>query len=286
VARRNDAAPATAGAVTGGRKAALGTREPSSRTETANPQPKRWRDPFNPKTGEFADNIRLKGEDDLTELRESMRQFGWSDQFPALVDEHDVVLVGHRRLKVARELGIEPVIKKLSIGQGDAADAERLKLAIVSNIGAKPMTKEDRKRLAEYLYGEQEWTMARIAKALNVSEPTIHRDLKDSSFTMKEPSRPKGGRPKGRASETKPTTKKLRDADDLKRDIAAKKAAVAKPVPDKTVGDPMAPDEEIALLREFARFVIGRAKITTGPKDHAEFKSLLDRVKATLGRAS
>jgi hypothetical protein len=26
----------------------------------------------------------------------------------------------------------------------------------------------------------------------NVSEPTIHRDLKDSSFTMKEPSRPKG----------------------------------------------------------------------------------------------
>jgi hypothetical protein len=27
------------------------------------------RDPFNPKTGVFADNIRLKGEDDLTELR-------------------------------------------------------------------------------------------------------------------------------------------------------------------------------------------------------------------------
>jgi hypothetical protein len=102
---------------------------------------------FDPKTGAFALNIRDIGGDD-SELRESLKQFGWLDDFPALADENGVVLVGHRRMKIAEEEKIEPVIKTLGIGNGDAADAKRVKLAIVSNIGAKPMTSEDRKRIA------------------------------------------------------------------------------------------------------------------------------------------
>jgi hypothetical protein len=77
-------------------------------------------------------------------------------EFPALVDENGVVLVGHRRLKIAEEEGIAPAIKNLNLGNGDLADAKRLRLAIVSNIGSKPMTKEDRKRIAEHLYGKRE----------------------------------------------------------------------------------------------------------------------------------
>ena len=76
-----------------------------------------------------------------------MKAHGWVKHFPALIDEHDVTLVGHRRLKIAKELGIEPVVQKLTIGEGDEADAERLRVAIVSNIGSKPMTKEDRQRI-------------------------------------------------------------------------------------------------------------------------------------------
>jgi hypothetical protein len=49
----------------------------------------------------------------------------------------------------------------------------------------------------------------------------------------------------------------------------------------------VAPDEEIALLREFATFVITRASsVSVDPKDHAEWKALRERVKAILGVVS
>lgn len=168
------------------------------------------RDPFNPKTGEFAKNIRsITGLDD-TELRDSLKRHGWHPELPALVDENGIVIVGHRRLRLAKQLNIEPVARVVEFGKGDAADAERVRLAIVSNVGNQPFSRDDRKRIAEYLYGQKEWTMQRIAEALNVSEPTIHRDL-SNSFTMKElkpaksASNPKGaGRPKG---STKPKPK-------------------------------------------------------------------------------
>ena len=60
------------------------------------------RDPFNKKTGIFADNVRVDlGEYNDDELRDSLRLYGWDKEFPAIVDEYDVVLVGHRRLKFA-----------------------------------------------------------------------------------------------------------------------------------------------------------------------------------------
>jgi hypothetical protein len=160
---------------------------------------------FDPKTGAFAVNIRdIDGDD--SELRESLKEFGWVKEFPALADENGVVLVGHRRLKIAEEEKIEPVVKKLAIGNGDAGDAERLKLAIVSNIGSQPMTAKDRGRIAEHLYGERKWTMARIAEALNVAQSTITEDLRDLSAVDKSKrpktaNNPKGsGRPKGSRS--------------------------------------------------------------------------------------
>jgi ParB-like chromosome segregation protein Spo0J len=154
-------------------------------------------DPFNPETGAFRKNIResITGLDD-TELRQSLKQFGWRKEFPAIADENDVVLVGHRRMRLAKQLGIEPVIQKIKLGKGDEADTERLKIAIVSNIGGQPLTRDDRKRLAEHLYGQKEWTMEKIAEALNTTPMTVSRDLEGFNTVLK-PSRPKGGRPKG-----------------------------------------------------------------------------------------
>src|SRR5262249_23563305 len=64
----------------------------------------------------------------------------------------------------------------------------------------------------------------------------------------------------------------------------ARKAAVPKPLPTETVvREVVAPDEELDLLREFARFVIGRARVSTHPKDHPEWMVLLDHVKQVLG---
>jgi hypothetical protein len=115
--------------------------------------------PFDPmlKSGIFAQNTRAKGKDDLSDLIESMRTFGWIPYHPAIVDEKGVVLVGHRRLAAAKELGIpvreEHEIVTVDLGSGDPADAERLKLALASNLGNKPLNAADRKRIAERLYG-------------------------------------------------------------------------------------------------------------------------------------
>jgi ParB-like chromosome segregation protein Spo0J len=115
----------------------------------------------------LSENIRTDDGDD-EELRESLRRFGWNPKLPALKDEHGEVLVGHRRLRLAKELGISPVVKVLHLGEGDDADAERVKLALISNLGFKPMTKADRQRIAERLYGDKGWTMQRIAEALGL----------------------------------------------------------------------------------------------------------------------
>jgi hypothetical protein len=89
---------------------------------------------------------------------------------------------------------------------------------------------------------------------------------------------------KDRKARSKP---KRRTVEDFKRDITAKKAAVPKPLPTETaIREAVAPDEELDLLREFARFVIGRARVSTDPKDHPEWKVLLGRVKQALGAAS
>jgi hypothetical protein len=141
--------------------------------------------------------IRVDAGDD-SELRESLERFGWVKDLPALVDEHGKVLVGNRRVRLAEELGIEPVIKQLTFGDGAEADAERIKLALVSNIGRNPLSREDRKHIAEYLYG-RDWTMQRIAEALNTTHKTISKDL--SGFVPEvQTSRPLGGRPKGSTS--------------------------------------------------------------------------------------
>jgi hypothetical protein len=171
----------------------------------------------------LAENIRdITGDGAADEeLRASLTQFGWVSELPALMDEHDVVLVGQRRLKIAAELKIDPVVKTLRLGDGDAADAERLKLAIASNIGFKTMTKNDRKRIAEHLYSERQWTLERIAEALNVNQSTITRDLEGLCAPHK-PSRPKGGRPKGSGSKA---TRRVRpDVDDVTRQMIASEA--------------------------------------------------------------
>jgi len=155
------------------------------------------RNPFDPMSGTFSENIRIDL-GDLAELRQSMTAWGWIDrpQFRALGNARTkVVLMGHRRIAVAKELGIdwEEHVDWIDIGDGDAADAERFKLAIASNIGAKPLSPNDRKRLAAYLYNETEWSQDKIATALTVDQKTISRDLDELGI----PPKSKRGRPKG-----------------------------------------------------------------------------------------
>jgi ParB-like chromosome segregation protein Spo0J len=158
----------------------------------------------------LTDNIRVDDARDDDELRASLKTLGWISSFPAIKDERGVVLVGHRRLRIAAEEKIEPKVDVLILGDGDAADADRVKIALASNIGGKPLTPKDRRRIAEHLYGEREWTMERIGAALGVSHQTIGRDLGNLSMTDKSKRQPKtatnpkgSGRPKGVKARTR-----------------------------------------------------------------------------------
>jgi transposase len=162
----------------------------------------------------LVDNIRLDDRQNDDELRESLRSFGWVAELPAIADERGNILVGNRRIRLADELGIERRIKTVTFGEGDEADAERVKLAIASNTGGKPMSRTDRKRIAEYLYGKREWTMERIAEALGVGKSTVARDLDNFPSvgklnSAKTDTNPKGaGRPKGRTAGPQPHRRK------------------------------------------------------------------------------
>lgn len=137
----------------------------------------------------FDGNVRTTKPLNDDELRESLKG-GWNPELPAIKDEHGVLIVGHRRVKVAEGLGVEPVIKTVTFGDGPDGEAARIRLANVSNIGGAPMTAEDRKAQAVRLYdGGKGLTMDQIAPMLGVSEPTIHRDLKDVLTDERTPKR-------------------------------------------------------------------------------------------------
>lgn len=119
---------------------------------------------------------RLTHRGDLKELRESMQAHGWLPELPALQDETGFTLVGNRRMAVAKELGIEPVIRRVKIeGTGDEKEARKMLLAIASNVAAKPFTKEHRQRLIEH-YGMESWSAAELARVFGVTESTANRD--------------------------------------------------------------------------------------------------------------
>jgi hypothetical protein len=155
------------------------------------------------------ENIRsIDGLDD-TELRTSLKTASWNKQLPAIKDEYGVVLVGHRRLKIAAEENIVPVIKIVTFGDGPDADAERMRLAVVSNVGAAPLTKEDRKSLAERLYDSgRGLTMEAIAGIVGVSTMTVSNDLRELLKDFKSSKSDRGtdklGRPRSTGRPKKP----------------------------------------------------------------------------------
>ena len=134
-------------------------------------------DLFTPETGLWANNVRSFSAEGLKELCESMGQLGWLPELPGVKDENDVIIVGHRRDAVAKELGIEPVFKTVHFGEGVAADAAKAALAIASNVGAEKISPADRKKIAADLYGSG-WSMAKIGELLKVAAITVSRDLR------------------------------------------------------------------------------------------------------------
>jgi hypothetical protein len=185
---------------------------------------------------------------------------------------HTMGLNGGRISRPRREYGTNPYEFVLS-----------------ANIHRRHLTVEEKRDLiANVLKATPEKSNRQIAEMVKASHPTVAKVRREEEATgnVLPVEKTIGGDGKARK---KPAKKQRSTEEDFKRDLAAKNtaAAVAPTPPAEIIRDIIAPDEELALLREFARFVIGRSviRVSNDPKhdgDLAEWKLLLGRVRAVL----
>ena len=162
-------------------------------------------------------------------LRASLVNAGWNENIPAIKDENGTLLVGNRRMKIALEENLTPVVVTVAFGTGPEADAARARIAIVSNTGSASLTAADRKRTAERLY-QSGMTQAAIGKIMGVGQATVSRDLEGVLSTMNNTpprttvdGRARGGRPRRVATES--------DAPTPRRERGAPRAASTRATP-------------------------------------------------------
>jgi ParB-like chromosome segregation protein Spo0J len=205
------------------------------------------------------------------ELRTSLKQNGWLPQLPALKDENGRIVVGNRRMRIAAELSIKPVVDIVHFGSGLDADAERIKLAVGSNLGRRANTIDDRKRLEEYLY-DQGLPMPRIAEAVGVTFQQVSKDLQGFQPSRKPP-RPKGGRPKEPPKLRKPKVSRARHTTEM-----AQRAA-------QLVLDEGKTHEEAAMITGLGSELMGRMAVAReqGRREQSR-QTEIERAKAQTAK--
>ena len=109
----------------------------------------------------YAGNAKLHPHDQIEHLANSISMFGWTQ--PIVVDEHNVVVIGHGRLAAAKQLGMDkvPVVRR-----DDLTDDQTKALRIVDNRVAK--SKTDRDLLAEELSSIMDIDMEQFGIDLDV----------------------------------------------------------------------------------------------------------------------
>lgn len=94
----------------------------------------------------YAGNAKMHPEDQVEHIANSIKAFGWTQ--PIVVDENNVVVIGHGRLAAAKQLKLDkvPIIRR-----DDLTEEQTRALRIVDNKVAKSKTDND--KLAEELNG-------------------------------------------------------------------------------------------------------------------------------------
>lgn len=132
----------------------------------------------------YGRNNKRHGDAEIERIANSINEFGWT--FPILIDEHNAVLAGHKRLLAAKKLGLKsvPVIVKAGL-----SEAQKTAYRIIDNKSSQ----------------ESEWDFENIALDLNALEemefdlePFIVNDfafaeeesaIEEDAHTLSEPER-------------------------------------------------------------------------------------------------
>ena len=94
-------------------------------------------------------------------------------QVPVEYDENENILDGHHRVMACRELGISDWPRVVRIGM---TEEQKIEHVLALNLDRRHLSREQRAELVASLRG-QGWSTRRIADRLNVSQPTVLRDL-------------------------------------------------------------------------------------------------------------
>jgi hypothetical protein len=250
-----------------------------------------WRDvlPVHPAAELFPQLSR----DELLELGEDIKRHGGLPAIPvtlwrAEADPQAFLLDGRNRLDAMEAVGL-PVLDKhgewlTRMERRFIRGGDPYAYVISANIRRRHLTAEQRRDLiAKLIEAEPSKSDRQIAETVKASHHTVgavraemegrgqvaHVGIRTDTKGRKQPvsKRPHKTKPKTSAPKTK--------------------AAIAPP-PEQQFADAVAPDEELAVLREFARFFVAERALVSGldPKDRDEFRSLFGRVKAILAASS
>ena len=154
--------------MTGGQKDALGTRDPSSRSETANPQPKRDALPFHPACAIFP----LIEGDEFDALVADIKQHKLREP----IDVHDGKIIdGRNRYRACEKAGVEP---RFTPFQGDEKGV--VAYIISKNIHRRHLTARWKRELLEQLIKQEpERSDRQTAKMAGVSQPHVGKVRKE-----------------------------------------------------------------------------------------------------------
>jgi ParB-like chromosome segregation protein Spo0J len=190
----------------------------------------------------------------------------------------DKILDGRNRYRACLKAKVEPRFEKF---EGD--DAAATAFVISKNIHRRHLkAKEKREAIAALLKADPNKSDRQVGKIAGVSKNTAAAVRSEMEERGQIDHVEKRKDTQGRAQ---PAKRKRSNIRANIRAVTLGRAPVA-PAPAEPVAS-IAPDEELALLREFARFVITRARsVSTDSSDHAEWKALRGRVQATLGISS
>jgi hypothetical protein len=217
----------------------------------------------------LADIFPLMEGGDFEELLGDIRRRGFRPQFPIVIFE-DQILDGRNRARAAEKAGVEPNYTEFV---GTREDAKRF--AIQANIHRRHLTPSQKRDLLKKLLKlNPEQSDRSLGSMIKVDKNTVAVERRKMEATGEIPQLKKRTGKDGK-SRRQPAPKPMPAS-------TPKLAAVPKPAIEQ-IREIIAPDEELELLREFARFVIEReGKCNFRPEDRPQWLILRERIQATL----
>lgn len=126
------------------------------------------------RTGEYADVMPDMGDEEYQALKASIREHGFDETTPIVVDADGVIVDGHHRFRACQELGVEPTF--ITVEDPTIEQAYRSNLAR-RNVAGGTKREIVKRYLDQHFDGDR--TQKEVADELGVAESTVSEARKE-----------------------------------------------------------------------------------------------------------